>query len=156
MPCPSSTQIGYNFHPLNVSFSNKIWSFLKSNLWKRFLGDAPEVGGFLGTILWQSQLGKYCSAEASLILQRPVSQDCNIKTSPLDIQTREHHWHKIKKEIFSFNMKTTIRRAAIWVWNNFKTFPSCLVLEFKHLSPSRPQKTWSKLVSYLNKSLNAW
>ena len=96
-----------------ISFTVKFVPVLKSNLWKRFMGGAPEVGGFLGTILWQSQLGKYCSAEASLILQRPVSQDCNIKTSPLYIQTREHHWHKIKKEIFSFNMKTTIRRAAI-------------------------------------------
>ena len=29
------------------------------------MGDAAEVGGFRGTILWQSQLEKYCSAEAS-------------------------------------------------------------------------------------------
>ena len=48
-----------------ISFTVKFVPVLKSNLWKRFMGGAPEVGGFLGTILWQSQLEKYCPAEAS-------------------------------------------------------------------------------------------
>ena len=51
------------------------------------MGGSLEVGGFLGTILWQSQVEKYCSAEAG------YTELQNQNFPAYMIQARELYWH---------------------------------------------------------------